>query len=103
MPLRPRGLWDTEDPILHNRVIKRRLGCQPYAPAVHQQRYQLLVTTNAVHGSLILLIMMLEEILSFETSVLTLATQRNIPEDAILHTNRRETLKCYIALTGWTV
>jgi hypothetical protein len=26
-----------------------------------------------------------------------------IPEDGILHSHRRENLKCYIALTGWTL
>jgi hypothetical protein len=28
---------------------------------------------------------------------------RNIPEDGILRTQRRENLKSYIALTGWTL
>jgi hypothetical protein len=35
--------------------------------------------------------------------VRTRATRRNIPEDAILHSHRREKLKSYIALTGWTL
>jgi hypothetical protein len=32
---------------------------------------------------------------TISTSVLTRATQRNIPEDAILHSHRRENLKSY--------
>jgi hypothetical protein len=46
---------------------------------------------------------MKEVLSSSETSVLTRATHRNIPEDAILHSHRRENLKTYIALTDWTV
>jgi hypothetical protein len=33
-----------------------------------------------------------------ETSVLTRATRRNIPEDTILHSHRRENLKSYIII-----
>jgi hypothetical protein len=51
----------------------------------------------------ILLTLMNEALDSSETSVLTRATRRNIPEDAILHSHRRETVKSYIALTGWTL
>jgi hypothetical protein len=38
-----------------------------------------------------------------EPSVLSRVTRRNIPEDSILHSHRRENLKSYIALTGWTL
>jgi hypothetical protein len=64
---------------------------------------QLLVTASVVPGSPILVTLMKEELRSSETSVLTRATQRNIPEDDILHSHCCENLKSYIALTGWTL
>jgi hypothetical protein len=61
---------------------------------------RLLVTVRAVNSSPILVTLMMETIRSSETSVLARATQRNTPEDCILHSHCRENLKYYIALTA---
>jgi hypothetical protein len=64
---------------------------------------RLLVTAIVVPSSPILVTLMNEALSSSETSVLTTATRRNIAEDTILHSHRRENVKSYIALTGWTL
>jgi hypothetical protein len=64
---------------------------------------RLLVTANVVPTSLTLVTLMIEAIYSSETSVLTRSAWRNITEDGILHSHRRENLKSYIALTGWAL
>jgi hypothetical protein len=63
----------------------------------------LLHTGKVIPSSLILATLITEAISSSETSVLKTATRCNMPQDGILHSTRRENLKSYVALTGWTL
>jgi hypothetical protein len=65
--------------------------------------HQLLVIAEVLPSSPILVTLMIEALYSSEMSLLTGASRRNIPGDGILNSHRRENLKPYIALPGWSL
>jgi hypothetical protein len=78
-----------------NRVT--RIGELETTLAVTSVR-RLLVTASVVPSSPIFVTLMKEALNPFESSVITRATRRNIPEDANLHSRRSEILKSCMVL-----
>jgi hypothetical protein len=62
-----------------------------------------LLVTAGVPISAIIITLMMEVLCSSETLVPTRVTWSKPPEDDILHSHRRQNLKSYITLTGWTL
>jgi hypothetical protein len=61
--------------------------------AVTTSSNQRMVTANVVLSTRFLATLMMEAIRSSETSLLTRATRRRIPQDGIRHSHRRENFK----------
>jgi hypothetical protein len=85
---------------MENVVFWDMTLCSFHINSVRCSVLRLLVTTNVVPRSSILVTLVMEAICSSETSVLRRAIRRHIPEDGILRSHRRENLQSYIALTG---
>jgi hypothetical protein len=75
-----------------------------WAVTSNKRTRRLLVTANVVPSSPILVTLMMEALSFSETSVLTTATRRNIPEDGIHHTLYLSSYKTpWLLFIKWTI
>jgi hypothetical protein len=86
---------------MSTRLQNFLVNCLLRALVFLRSECRLIVTANIVPSSPNLVTLMMEALGSAQTSVLTKATLRNIPEDGIFHSCCHENLKSYIALTVW--
>jgi hypothetical protein len=87
----------------HVALVRTDVSEELSASIIRVTSVHLLLVTANVHSSSILVALTIEALSSSETSVLTRATWRNIPEDTNLHSHRRENLKSYTIVNIFSI